>query len=140
MNISTSAKKLPPAYSDGLLLKIDIDKNKVVRYVDNGSSNLSAVNRNRNRGNRINNYHYYYQRPVQETYNTETYYFEIEVDDLQYTTYFAPIWADKIDINWIIGKPIQVRINDKKNRLYLLSPNGKELKTTILRIANSSGN
>jgi hypothetical protein len=55
MSISTSAKKLPPAYSDGLLLKINIHKNKEVRYVNDGSSNLSAVNRNRNKGNRINN-------------------------------------------------------------------------------------
>ena len=137
INISSaSAKKLTPVYSDGLLLKIDIDKYESTGHVNNGSSNISAINNNKKNG--INNYHYYYQRPTQETYIKETYYFEIRVDDLKYITYFAPIWANKIDINWVIGKPIQVRLNDKKNRLYLLRPNGKELKTTILRIANCS--
>ena len=136
INISaTSAKELPPVYLNGLLLNIDIDKQVQTSYVNNGSSNTD-VNKNNKNKTKINTYHYESLTPVTSIKNT--YYFEIKIDDLKYQTSFTPIWGNETDTNWVIGKPIQVRLNDEKNRLYLLRPNGEELKTKILKITNSS--
>jgi hypothetical protein len=136
INISaTSAKELPPVYLDGLLLNIDIDKQVQTSYVNNGSSTTSATQNNKNK-TRINTNHYESLTPVTSIKNT--YYFEIKIDDLKYQTSFTPIWGNETDTNWVIGKPIQVRLNDDKNRLYLLRPNGEELKTKILKITNCS--
>jgi hypothetical protein len=136
INISaTSAKELPPVYLNGLLLNIDIDKQVQTSYVNNGSSNTDVSKNNKNK-TKINTYHYESLTPVTSIKNT--YYFEIKIDDLKYQTSFTPIWGNETDTNWIIGKPIQVRLNDDKNRLYLLRPNGEELKTKILKITNSS--
>jgi hypothetical protein len=136
INISaTSAKELPPVYLNGLLLNIDIDKQVQTSYVNNGSSTTSATQNNKNK-TRINTNHYESLTPVTSIKNT--YYFEIKIDDLKYQTSFTPIWGNETDTNWVIGKPIQVRLNDDKNRLYLLRPNGEELKTKILKITNCS--
>ena len=136
INISaTSAKELPPVYLNGLLLNIDIDKQVQTSYVNNGSSNTDVSKNNKNK-TKINTYHYESLTPVTSIKNT--YYFEIKIDDLKYQTSFTPIWGNETDTNWVIGKPIQVRLNDEKNRLYLLRPNGDELKTKILKITNSS--
>jgi hypothetical protein len=136
INISaTSAKELPPVYLNGLLLNIDIDKQVQTSYVNNGSSNTDVKNNNKNK-TKINTYHYESLTPVTSIKNT--YYFEIKIDDLKYQTSFTPIWGNETDTNWVIGKPIQVRLNDDKNRLYLLRPNGEELKTKILKITNCS--
>ena len=136
INISvTSAKELPPIYLNGLLLNIDIDKQVQTSYVNNGSSNTDVSKNNKNK-TRINTNHYESLTPVTSIKNT--YYFEIKIDDLKYQTSFTPIWSNETDTNWVIGKPIQVRLNDEKNRLYLLRPNGEELKTKILKITDSS--
>ena len=136
INISaSSAKDLPPVYLNGLLLNIDIDKQVQTSYVNNGSSNTDVSKNNKNK-TKINTYHYESLTPVTSIKNT--YYFEIKIGDLEYQTSFTPIWGNETDTNWIIGKPIQVRLNDEKNRLYLLRPNGEELKTKILKITNSS--
>ena len=136
INISaTSAKDLPPVYLNGLLLNIDIDKQVQTSYVNNGSSNTDVSKNNKNK-TKINTYHYESLTPVTSIKNT--YYFEIKIGDLEYQTSFTPIWGNETDTNWVIGKPIQVRLNDEKNRLYLLRPNGEELKTKILKITNSS--
>jgi hypothetical protein len=136
INISaTSAKELPPVYLNGLLLNIDIDKQVQTSYVNNGSSNTDVSKNNKNK-TKINTYHYESLTPVTSIKNT--YYFEIKIGDLEYQTSFTPIWGNETDTNWVIGKPIQVRLNDEKNRLYLLRPNGEELKTKILKITNSS--
>lgn len=136
INISaTSAKDLPPVYLNGLLLNIDIDKQVQTSYVNNGSSNTDVSKNNKNK-TKINTYHYESLTPVTSIKNT--YYFEIKIGDLEYQTSFTPIWGNETDTNWIIGKPIQVRLNDEKNRLYLLRPNGEELKTKILKITNCS--
>jgi hypothetical protein len=131
----TSAKELPPIYLNGLLLNIDIDKQVQTSYVNNGSSNTDVSKNNKNK-TRINTNHYESLTPVTSIKNT--YYFEIKIDDLKYQTSFTPIWSNETDTNWVIGKPIQVRLNDEKNRLYLLRPNGEELKTKILKITDSS--
>ncbi|MEB3316239.1 MAG: hypothetical protein VKK32_08525 [Candidatus Melainabacteria bacterium] len=138
INISaTSAKDLPPVYLNGLLLNIDIDKQVQTSYVNNGSSNTDVKKNNKNKNKtKINTYHYESLTPVTSIKNT--YYFEIKIGDLEYQTSFTPIWGNETDTNWIIGKPIQVRLNDEKNRLYLLRPNGEELKTKILKITNCS--
>jgi hypothetical protein len=138
INISaTSAKDLLPVYLNGLLLNIDIDKQVQTSYVNNGSSNTDvSKNNKKNNKNKINTYHYESLTPVTSIKNT--YYFEIRIDDLKYQTSFTPIWGNETDTNWVIGKPIQVRLNDDKNRLYLLRPNGEELKTKIIKITNSS--
>jgi hypothetical protein len=138
INISaTAAKELPPVYLNGLLLNIDIDKQVQTSYVNNGSSNTDVKNNNNNKNKtKINTYHYESLTPVTSIKNT--YYFEIKIDDLKYQTSFTPIWGNETDTNWVIGKPIQVRLNDDKNRLYLLRPNGEELKTKILKITNCS--
>jgi hypothetical protein len=134
INISaTSAKELPPVYLNGLLLNIDIDKQVQTSYVNNGSSNTDVSKNNKNK-TRINTNHYESLTPVTSIKNT--YYFEIKIDDLKYQTSFTPIWGNETDTNWVIGKPIQVRLNDEKNRLYLLRPNGEELKTKIVKITN----
>lgn len=134
INISaTSAKDLPPVYLNGLLLNIDIDKQVQTSYVNNGSSNTDVKKNNKNK-TKINTYHYESLTPVTSIKNT--YYFEIKIGDLEYQTSFTPIWGNETDTNWVIGKPIQVRLNDEKNRLYLLRPNGEELKTKILKITN----
>jgi hypothetical protein len=136
INISaTSAKEVPPVYLNGLLLNIDIDKQVQTSYVNNGSSNTDVSKNNKNK-TKINTYHYESLTPVTSIKNT--YYFEIKIGDLEYQTSFTPIWGNETDTNWVIGKPIQVRLNDEKNRLYLLRPNGEELKTKILKITNSS--
>ena len=136
INISaTSAKELPPVYLNGLLLNIDIDKQVQTSYVNNGSSNTDVSKNNKNK-TKINTYHYESLTPVTSIKNT--YYFEIKIDDLKYQTSFTPIWGNETDTNWVIGKPIQVRLNDEKNRLYLLRPNGEELKTKIIKITNCS--
>jgi hypothetical protein len=136
INISaSSAKDLPPVYLNGLLLNIDIDKQVQTSYVNNGSSNTDMSKNNKNK-TKINTYHYESLTPVTSIKNT--YYFEIKIGDLEYQTSFTPIWGNETDTNWVIGKPIQVRLNDEKNRLYLLRPNGEELKTKILKITNSS--
>lgn len=136
INISaTSAKDLPPVYLNGLLLNIDIDKQVQTSYVNNGSSNTDVSKNNKNK-TKINTYHYESLTPVTSIKNT--YYFEIKIGDLEYQTSFTPIWGNETDTNWVIGKPIQVRLNDDKNRLYLLRPNGEELKTKILKITNCS--
>jgi hypothetical protein len=136
INISaTSAKELPPVYLNGLLLNIDIDKQVQTSYVNNGSSNTDVSKNNKNK-TKINSYHYESLTPVTSIKNT--YYFEIKIDDLKYQTSFTPIWGNETDTNWVIGKPIQVRLNDEKNRLYLLRPNGEELKTKITKITNCS--
>lgn len=136
INISaTSAKDLPPVYLNGLLLNIDIDKQVQTSYVNNGSSNTDVRKNNKNK-TKINTYRYESLTPVTSIKNT--YYFEIKIDDLRYQTSFTPIWGNETDTNWVIGKPIQVRLNDEKNRLYLLRPNGEELKTKILKITNCS--
>ena len=136
INISaSSAKDLPPVYLNGLLLNIDIDKQVQTSYVNNGSSTTSATQNNKNK-TRINTNHYESLTPVTSIKNT--YYFEIKIDDLKYQTSFTPIWGNETDTNWVIGKPIQVRLNDEKNRLYLLRPNGEELKTKIVKITNCS--
>lgn len=136
INISaTSAKDLPPVYLNGLLLNIDIDKQVQTSYVNNGSSNTDVSKNNKNK-TKINTYHYESLTPVTSIKNT--YYFEIKIDDLKYQTSFTPIWGNETDTNWVIGQPIQVRLNDDKNRLYLLRPNGDELKTKILKITNCS--
>jgi hypothetical protein len=132
---ATSAKDLPPVYLNGLLLNIDIDKQVQTSYVNNGSSNTDVSKNNKNK-TKINTYHYESLTPVTSIKNT--YYFEIKIDDLKYQTSFTPIWGNETDTNWVIGKPIQVRLNDDKNRLYLLRPNGEELKTKIIKITNSS--
>jgi hypothetical protein len=138
INISaTAAKELPPVYLNGLLLNIDIDKQVQTSYVNNGSSNTDVKNNNNNKNKtKINTYHYESLTPVTSIKNT--YYFEIKIDDLKYQTSFTPIWGNETDTNWVIGKPIQVRLNDDRNRLYLLRPNGEELKTKILKITNCS--
>lgn len=137
INISaTSAKDLPPVYLNGLLLNIDIDKQVQTSYVNNGSSNTDVKNNNNKNKTKINTYHYESLTPVTSIKNT--YYFEIKIGDLEYQTSFTPIWGNETDTNWVIGKPIQVRLNDEKNRLYLLRPNGDELKTKILKITNCS--
>ena len=138
INISaSSAKDLPPVYLNGLLLNIDIDKQVQTSYVNNGSSNTDVKKNNKNKNKtKINTYHYESLTPVTSIKNT--YYFEIKIGDLEYQTSFTPIWGNETDTNWIIGKPIQVRLNDEKNRLYLLRPNGEELKTKILKITNCS--
>lgn len=138
INISaSSAKDLPPVYLNGLLLNIDIDKQVQTSYVNNGSSTTSATQNNNNKNKtRINTNHYESLTPVTSIKNT--YYFEIKIDDLKYQTSFTPIWGNETDTNWVIGKPIQVRLNDEKNRLYLLRPNGEELKTKIIKITNCS--
>ena len=136
INISaTSAKDLPSVYLNGLLLNIDIDKQVQTSYVNNGSSNTDVSKNNKNK-TKINTYHYESLTPVSSIKNT--YYFEIKIDDLKYQTSFTPIWGNETDTNWVIGKPIQVRLNDEKNRLYLLRPNGEELKTKIIKITNCS--
>jgi hypothetical protein len=136
INISaTAAKELPPVYLNGLLLNIDIDKQVQTSYVNNGSSNTDVTKNNKNK-TKINTYHYESLTPVTSIKNT--YYFEIKIDDLKYHTSFTPIWGNETDTNWVIGKPIQVRLNDEKNRLYLLRPNGEELKTKIIKITNCS--
>jgi hypothetical protein len=136
INISaSSAKDLPPVYLNGLLLNIDIDKQVQTSYVNNGSSNTDVSKNNKNK-TKINTYHYESLTPVTSIKNT--YYFEIKIGDLEYQTSFTPIWGNETDTNWVIGKPIQVRLNDEKNRLYLLRPNGEELKTKILKITNCS--
>jgi hypothetical protein len=136
INISaSSAKDLPPVYLNGLLLNIDIDKQVQTSYVNNGSSNTDVSKNNKNK-TKINTYHYESLTPVTSIKNT--YYFEIKIGDLEYQTSFTPIWGNETDTNWVIGKPIQVRLNNEKNRLYLLRPNGEELKTKILKITNSS--
>jgi|688.fasta_scaffold00042_23 hypothetical protein len=136
INISASlAKDLPPVYLNGLLLDIDIDKQVQTSYVNNGSSNTDVSKNNKNK-TKINTYHYESLTPVTSIKNT--YYFEIKIGDLEYQTSFTPIWGNETDTNWVIGKPIQVRLNDEKNRLYLLRPNGEELKTKILKITNCS--
>ncbi|MFZ4084461.1 MAG: hypothetical protein ACOYK1_02825 [Vampirovibrionia bacterium] len=136
INISaTAAKELPPVYLNGLLLNIDIDKQVQTSYVNNGSSNTDVTKNNKNK-TKINTYHYESLTPVTSIKNT--YYFEIKIDDLKYQTSFTPIWGNETDTNWVIGKPIQVRLNDEKNRLYLLRPNGEELKTKIIKITNCS--
>lgn len=136
INISaTSAKDLPSVYLNGLLLNIDIDKQVQTSYVNNGSSNTDVSKNNKNK-TKINTYHYESLTPVSSIKNT--YYFEIKIGDLEYQTSFTPIWGNETDTNWVIGKPIQVRLNDEKNRLYLLRPNGEELKTKILKITNCS--
>jgi len=136
INISaTSAKDLPPVYLNGLLLNIDIDKQVQTSYVNNGSSNTDVSKNSKNK-TKINTYHYESLTPVTSIKNT--YYFEIKIDDLRYQTSFTPIWGNETDTNWVIGQPIQVRLNDDKNRLYLLRPNGEELKTKILKITNCS--
>ena len=132
---ASSAKDLPPVYLNGLLLNIDIDKQVQTSYVNNGSSNTDVSKNNKNK-TKINTYHYESLTPVTSIKNT--YYFEIKIGDLEYQTSFTPIWGNETDTNWVIGKPIQVRLNDEKNRLYLLRPNGEELKTKILKITNSS--
>jgi hypothetical protein len=104
-------------------------------YLNNGSSNTDVRKNNKNK-TKINTYHYESLTPVTSIKNT--YYFEIRIDDLKYQTSFTPIWGNETDTNWVIGKPIQVRLNDDKNRLYLLRPNGEELKTKIIKITNSS--
>jgi hypothetical protein len=138
INISaTSAKELPPVYLNGLLLNIDIDKQVQTSYVNNGSSTTDVSKNNNNKNKtKINTYHHESLTPVTSIKNT--YYFEIKIDDLKYQTSFTPIWGNETDTNWVIGKPIQVRLNDDKNRLYLLRPNGEELKTKILKITNCS--
>jgi hypothetical protein len=141
INISaSSAKDLPPVYLNGLLLNINIDKQVQTSYVNNGSSNTDVSKNSKNSKNKnktkINTYHYESLTPVTSIKNT--YYFEIKIGDLEYQTSFTPIWGNETDTNWVIGKPIQVRLNDEKNRLYLLRPNGEELKTKILKITNSS--
>ncbi len=137
INISaTSAKDLPPVYLNGLLLNIDIDKQVQTSYVNNGSSNTDVKKNNNKNKTKINTYHYESLTPVTSIKNT--YYFEIKIGDLEYQTSFTPIWGNETDTNWVIGKPIQVRLNDEKNRLYLLRPNGEELKTKILKITNCS--
>jgi len=136
INISaSSAKDLPPVYLNGLLLNIDIDKQVQTSYVNNGSSNTDVSKNNKNK-TKINTYHYESLTPVTSIKNT--YYFEIKIGDLEYQTSFTPIWGNETDTNWVIGKPIQVRLNDEKNRLYLLRPNGEELKTKIVKITNSN--
>jgi hypothetical protein len=134
INISaTSAKKLPPVYLDGLLVKIDIDTKECTWESSDCSNSIYTIKNNKNKARRNT---YRYREPTQTTYTKTSYYFEIKIDDLKYRTLFVPKWADNIHANWVIGKPIQVRFNDKKNRLYLLRPNGKELKTKILKITN----
>lgn len=136
INISaTAAKELHPVYLNGLLLNIDIDKQVQTSYVNNGSSNTDVTKNNKNK-TKINTYHYENLTPVTSIKNT--YYFEIKIDELKYQTSFTPIWGNETDTNWVIGKPIQVRLNDNKNRLYLLRPNGEELKTKIIKITNCS--
>jgi hypothetical protein len=138
INISVaSAKELPPVYLNGLLLDINIDKQEQTTYINNGSSNSTATKNSKNK-TQINTNHYESLTPVTSIKNT--YYFEIKIDDLEYQTSFTPMWGNETDTNWVIGKPIQVRLNDKKNRLYLLRPNGAELKTKIIKITSSRSN
>ena len=99
------------------------------------SNSIYTIKNNKNKARRNT---YQYREPTQTTYTKTSYYFEIKIDDLKYQTSFTPIWGNETDTNWVIGKPIQVRLNDDKNRLYLLRPNGEELKTKILKITNSS--
>jgi hypothetical protein len=63
------------------------------------------------------------------------YYFEIVTDTYHYLCSFTPIWGNETDTNWVIGGPIDIRLNDDNNRLYLKRPNGKELKTKIIKVS-----
>lgn len=127
-------------YQDALLVDIQIEKQVNTSYSNNTFSDVdidtntyhSKKQDKSNTNIRTNSY----SNSTPSTSIKNTYYFEIKIDNLRYLTTFTPIWGNETDTNWIIGKPIKIRLNDERNRMYLLRPNGKELKTKILKVVS----
>src|SRR5436190_23571882 len=57
------------------------------------------------------------------------YYLSVQLGDMIYVGRWKPMWSFSKVSDWIIGDPIDLRLN--KNDLFLKKPNGKELKTKI---------
>jgi|GEM_PF-5290187 len=136
------ASKEPKIYQIGILKNLFINSQTSTSYIASGSSSTSgsASASTSFLGNYANTYasgnshtnSFGILSPI--TYVTNTYYFQIKLNNLTYVTSFTPRWKQTIDTNWIIGKPIKVRLNEKNNRMYIQKPSSKELKTKVLRI------
>jgi len=134
------AAQEPKIYQNALLVNIQIEQQLSTSYSNNSFSDVDidtntyhAKKQDKSSTNiRTNNY----SSSTPSTSIKNIYYFEIKIDNLRYLTTFTPIWGNETDTNWIIGRPIQVRLNEEKNRMYLLRPNGKELKTKVLKIVS----
>lgn len=116
----------PKVYQTGTLIDLQVNSQQQTSYIANANSSTQS------NFYRSNTNTFASLSPITSVKNT--YFFFIKLKDLTYVTSFSPKWKSEIDTNWIIGKSINVRINDKKNRVYIQKPSGKELKTKVLRI------
>lgn len=71
----------------------------------------------------------------EDVYTQDTYYFHIIMDGKEYITTYEPAWFFSHKPAWVIGDPIQVRLNNKRDRMYLLRQDGKELKTKVFKVS-----
>lgn len=139
---SLEAKTAPKVYQTGLLKDIQIDSQTQTSYVSSGSSSSygSATTTSSFAAKQASSFSsaststnsFGTLTPVTSVKNT--YYFQVKLNELTYLTAFTPQWRQSIDTNWIIGKPVKVRLNEKRNRMYIQKPSGKDLKTKIIRI------
>jgi len=122
-------------YITGKLIDINVEKYLETSYVNNSSTNISQETEIKKKkiNTEINKNRFETLNPVTSVKNI--YYFEIATDTYRYLSSFTPIWGSETDTNWVIGGPIQIRLNDDNNRLYLKRPNGKELKTKIIKVS-----
>lgn len=125
-------------YQTGTLLNLETNSYRETSYMSNGSSYSSGSANAVAYGNMAsafgNSRTSGYATITPFTRVINSYFFTIKIQDLTYVTRFTPKWRSEIDTNWVIGKPIEVRLNKKQNRMYIKKPGSGELKTRILKI------
>jgi hypothetical protein len=105
--------KAPPSYQSGKLLDIQESKEtKVASYNTTKNKDGSTVT-----------------TPVMDT--VKRFDISVQLGDLTYVGRYEPTWSWGKPPNWIIGDPIEVRIDS--NKMFLKKPDGKELKTKIVK-------
>lgn len=109
-----SAKNnVPKSYDTGKLLDIQESKEtRVVSYNTTKNKNGSTVT-----------------TPVMDT--VKLYDISVKVGDMTYVGRYEPTWSFSKRPNWVIGDPIEVRID--KDKMYIKKSDGKELKTKVIK-------
>lgn len=112
--LSLSAKdNAPKSYETGKLLDTQESKEtRVISYNTTKNKNGSTVT-----------------TPVMDT--VKLYDISVKVGDMTYVGRYEPTWSFSKRPNWVIGDPIEVRID--KDRMYIKKPDGKKLKTKVVK-------
>lgn len=62
-----------------------------------------------------------------------TYVFFVRVGDIGYVATYKPLWPWSYKPAFIVGDQVQVRLNNKQDRIFLKRPDGKDMKAKIMK-------